>query len=81
MNTLVNRLRGQYEVGPDNEFGTRSFAEFIPPISLEAADRIEVLSSIIDTILIHLERPFSGSQEDLDHLKGIRESIAKLDDK
>ena len=81
MNALVNRLRGQYEVGPDNEFGTRSFADFIPPISIEAADRIEVLSSIIDTILIHLERPFSGSQEDLDRLKGIRESIAKLDDK
>ena len=47
MNTLVNRLRGQYEVGPDNEFGTRSFAEFIPPISLEAAQRIEDLEAML----------------------------------
>ena len=45
MTTLVNRLRGQYEVGKNNEFGTRSFADFIPPISLEAANRIEALEA------------------------------------
>jgi hypothetical protein len=43
--TLVNRLRGIYEVGPNAEFGTRSFAAFVPPISLEAADEIERLNS------------------------------------
>lgn len=42
--TLVNRLRGQYACGVNNEFGTRSFADFIPAISLEAADRIEELT-------------------------------------
>lgn len=45
--TLVKRLRGEYEVGPDSEFGTRSFADFIPPISFEAADRIEELEAIL----------------------------------
>jgi len=44
---LTNRLRGQYKVGPDNVYGTRSFADFIPPISLEAADRIELLERYI----------------------------------
>ena len=45
MSDLVNRLRGQYSVGPDGVYGTRSFADFIPPISLEAASRIEALES------------------------------------
>ena len=81
MNTLVNRLRGQYEVGPDNVFGTRSFAEFVPAISLEAANRIEVLSSIIDELVNHLEQTYSGGQEDLVYLEKIRGTIAKLDDK
>ncbi len=43
--SLVNRLRGIYDLGPNAEFGTRSFADFIPPISLEAANRIEELES------------------------------------
>lgn len=43
MGDLVNRLRGLYSVGPDNTYGTRSFADFIPPIALEAANRIEEL--------------------------------------
>jgi hypothetical protein len=46
--TLVDRLRGQYKVGPDNVYGTRSFADFIPPISLEAAARIEVLEAAVN---------------------------------
>ena len=45
MNDLVNRLRGQYAVGPDGVYGTRDFADFIPPISLEAADRITELEA------------------------------------
>ena len=45
MSDLVNRLRGQYSVGPDGVYGTRSFADFIPPISLEAAKRIEALEA------------------------------------
>jgi hypothetical protein len=43
MDTLVNRLRGIYEIGPNAEFGTRSFADFVPPISLEAANKIDEL--------------------------------------
>jgi len=50
MDKLVNRLRGIYEVGHNAEFGTRSFADFVPPISLEAADRIEELEkALIET--------------------------------
>lgn len=45
--TLTNRLRGIYEVGPNGEFGKRSFADFVPAISLEAASRIEELESLI----------------------------------
>ena len=43
--TLTARLRGQYKIGPDGVYGTRDFSDFIPPISLEAADRIEQLES------------------------------------
>ena len=43
--SLVNRLRGRYEVGPDGVYGTRSFSDFIPPISIEAAERIEELEA------------------------------------
>ena len=47
MDKLTNRLRGQYSVGPENIYGTRSFADFIPPISLEAANRIEELEAML----------------------------------
>lgn len=65
--TLVNRLRGIYEIGPKGEFGTRDFSalgDFIAPISLEAASRIEelekqlsevrtdVINECIETVLI-----------------------------
>ena len=46
---LTNRLRGLYEVGPNAEFGTRSF-DFIPPISIEAAERIEELEEALHLI-------------------------------
>lgn len=49
--SLVDRLRGQYSSGPDNVYGTRSFADFVPPISLEAANRIEELESALRDIL------------------------------
>jgi hypothetical protein len=42
---LLNRLRGVYTVGENGEYPDRSFAEFIPPISLEAADAIEKLEA------------------------------------
>lgn len=45
MSDLIDRLRGKYAVGPDGEFGTRDFSEFIPAISLEAADEIERLQA------------------------------------
>jgi hypothetical protein len=47
---LVNRLRGQYQVGPNGVYGTRSFADFIPPISLEAADKIEELEQEVQRL-------------------------------
>jgi len=45
MDKLVNRLRGEYQIGPDGIYGKREFSDFIPPISKEAADRIELLES------------------------------------
>jgi len=48
---LTNRLRGIYSVGQNNEFGTRSFADFIPPISIEAADRIDLLEKVLGDLL------------------------------
>ena len=47
MDKLVDRLRGIYSVGPNAELGTRTFANFVPPISLEAANRIEELESAL----------------------------------
>ena len=44
---LTDRLRGIYAVGKANIYGTRSFADFIPPISLEAADRIDKLEAML----------------------------------
>lgn len=44
---LVNRLRGQYEIGEGAMYGKRDFSDFIPAISLEAADRIEQLENAI----------------------------------
>ena len=47
MDKLVDRLRGIYSVGPNTEFGIRSFADFVPPVALEAANRIEELESAL----------------------------------
>jgi hypothetical protein len=62
---LVNRLRGQYGIGPGKEFGTRSFADFVPPISLEAANRIEELEAMLrkkmDLIKCGIAVNYSGS--------------------
>jgi len=44
MDTLVNRLRGEYEIGPNGVFGKRDFSSFIPPICIEAAQEIERLT-------------------------------------
>lgn len=43
---LADRLRGKYPIGPEQEngepeFGYRYFAQFTPPIQIEAAGRIE----------------------------------------
>lgn len=45
MSDLTDRLRGKYKVGQDGVYGTRSFADFIPLISIEAADRIDALEA------------------------------------
>jgi hypothetical protein len=47
MSDLPNRLRGKYRIGPDSEYGERQFAHFIPPICIEAADRIEELEKLL----------------------------------
>ena len=47
MDKLSDRLRGNYQVGVNGEFGTRSFSDFIPPISFEAADRIDELENAL----------------------------------
>jgi hypothetical protein len=52
--TLVNRLRGIYTVGPNAEFGVRSFADFVPPISLEAAIEIEQLETKLKWVYCNL---------------------------
>jgi len=65
-NTLVDRLRGIYQVGPidengNGEFGQRGFSDFIPPISYEAAIRIEELekeNKRLNEIIDDLGRPF-----------------------
>jgi hypothetical protein len=45
MTDLVNRLRGLTRVGANGVFCIRRFADFIPPICLEAADTIEQLKA------------------------------------
>ena len=55
MSNLTNRLRGIYKVGNKAEFGTRSFADFIPPISIEAADRIDELESMLEETRLVME--------------------------
>ena len=54
MSQLTDRLRGNYEIGENAEFGHRSFADFIPPISIEAADRIETLEAILSEASAYL---------------------------
>lgn len=45
--TLVDRLNGIYEVGNGKEFGVRNFYQdkIIPPINIEAAERIKELEA------------------------------------
>lgn len=64
--TLVERLRGQYRVGPhlpngDPEFGWRQFQA--PPIQHDAAARIEELEAERDMLLEALERCDKAIQE------------------
>ena len=49
--TLVDRLKGKYEMGPNAEFGTRDFSKFVPPISLEAAARIRELEGVLHEVM------------------------------
>ncbi len=50
MSDLTSRLRGLYKVGENGEYGTRSFSDFIPPISIEAAKRIDELENALNLI-------------------------------
>ena len=56
---LVDRLRGQYEVGEGAMYGKRDFSDFIPAISLEAADRIEMLEHVLQDCASKLESQVS----------------------
>jgi len=71
MSDLVNRLRGQYTVGPDNIYGTRSFADFIPPISFEAADRIEQLEQAMANFVSRCEKGEIRSTKTLKQFKDL----------
>jgi hypothetical protein len=55
MDTLVNRLRGIYSVGPGAAYGVRSFADFISPIRLEAANRIDELEDKVKNLEFMVE--------------------------
>lgn len=48
---LVNRLRGIYHIGLAGEYGKRKFLDFVPPICLEAANRIQVLEDALDGLI------------------------------
>lgn len=45
---LTDRLRGNYKIGPNGVYGTRDFSTFIPPICIEAAERIEELEAMLN---------------------------------
>ena len=55
MDILVNRLRGIYSVGPNAVYGVRSFADFISPIKLEAANRIDELEDKVKNLEFMVE--------------------------
>ena len=54
--TIVDRLRGIYSLGFNGEFGERDFSssEFIKPINLEAARRIEQLEAENKRLSMHV---------------------------
>lgn len=76
MYDLINRLRGRYPIGPDGVYGERDFSDFIPPISLEAADTIEKLAEqttkrgarmqiMYDLIYQYIEHNYRPPKEEL----------------
>lgn len=62
---LIDRLRGKYQVGTDGEFGTRDFSNFIPAVSLEAADEIQRLRDKLKNQCI--ECPLDRRYDDSGH--------------
>jgi len=58
---LVKRLRGKYEVGKGSGLNIpdRDFSAFIPPINLEAANRIEELEKEIESLKEELKEVVS----------------------
>jgi hypothetical protein len=91
---LVNRLRGLYKVGPEGSYRTRSFSNFIPLISIEAADRIEaledMLKSKLDLIKCGIAHNYSGNPYEnekylealivLNNVAGIKKDMIKKRD-
>jgi len=80
LSDLKNRLRGIYKLGDGTEFEDRSFAEFIPPISLEAANEIERLEGILsksEKLIAHVAAGnflgFEGDKLLLEYEKSIKD--------
>jgi len=81
MSDLVKRLRGQYEVGPDAEFGERDFSDFIPPIHFEAADKIESLQAEIATLVEDLNYQQTISNAAQKELIALKPQWVSVEDK
>ena len=76
MDNLIDRLRGFYKVGSNNEFGTIDFSQTIniPSISLEAANRIEVLEKELQKYGWHTSNCYYllGSSCNCGYLKALK---------
>ncbi len=70
---ILERLEGIYRVGDPSDsqvFGTRSFADFIPPISLEAAKYIKAMLPHLQTL--------SGLRENIEEIKSHCKTSSKF---
>ena len=76
MDNLTDRLRGSYAVGPNGVYCTRSFGDFRPPISLEAADRIDKLEQALYQLYYDSCSRSHGTHADAD--KYAKEKIEEI---
>lgn len=73
---LTDRLRGHYKVGPEGAYGTRDFSDFIPPISIEAANRIDELEEALRLIATANE---TVSENPLSLIQTICQEVIRID--